>query len=121
MVDFKIYFESLKASWVTHLVGVFSVTGNIIPLKYIKTLGRNILVFNINTNDKKYLTLINSSTLQRSYFILDEIWWRAKQRPDKYFGSGLRCLRHFQHYVGSIVLVEEIGVHGENHRPDTSH
>ena len=49
--------------------GVFE---NIIPLKYIKTLGRNILVFNINTNDKKYLALINSSTLQRSYFILDE-------------------------------------------------
>ena len=65
-VDFKSYFDTLKPSRVQHFEGDIFAHWNIIPLKYINTLGCNLVVLNTNADNQKQLPDVNN--------ILEYVW-----------------------------------------------
>ena len=50
MIDIGSYFESLKASWVSRLIGEEKSNWKLIPRKYLNIFGRNWLIFSSNIN-----------------------------------------------------------------------
>ena len=81
MFNIKLYFDSLKISWVKKLHNTTVACWKNIPLYYMNTLGIGVNIFNCNCNFKQihsqYPNLRNK--LPVFYYMLLKIWFGTKQ------------------------------------------
>jgi hypothetical protein len=91
MPDFEYYAKTLKLKWIKHLNNETNANWKVIPTALFNQFGKNFLIFHMNLDSLKSLT-IQTFKLSKFYKCLLSIWIQFKQLSGNY----IEATKHYE-------------------------